>query len=137
MRYTELTVTPYSSVIRGIPAEAFCEAIEDARRTVEAEHDITLRWCFDIPGESGVPAADVTLDVALHLRPEGLVSFGLGGPEEGVPRSWFEPTSPRPAPLGCTACRTRGSRPGRRPSGTRCGCSAPSGSATASPRPGP
>jgi adenosine deaminase len=89
VRYTELTITPYSSVVRGIPAEAFCEAIEDARRTVEAEHDITLRWCFDIPGEAGAPAGDLTLDVALNLRPDGLVSFGLGGPEEGVPRSWF------------------------------------------------
>lgn len=89
VRYTELTITPYSSVTRGIPAEAFCEAIEDARRVVEAEHDVTLRWCFDIPGESGVPAGDLTLDIALRQRPEGLVSFGLGGPELGVPREWF------------------------------------------------
>ena len=57
VRYAELTLTPYSSVTRGIAAEAFCEAVEDARRAVEAEHDLTLRWCFDIPGESGVPAA--------------------------------------------------------------------------------
>ncbi|MFL6098885.1 MAG: adenosine deaminase [Actinomycetales bacterium] len=89
VRYTELTVTPYSSVTRGISAEAFCEAIEDARRTVEAEHDVTMRWCFDIPGESGVPAGDLTLDIALRQQPEGLVSFGLGGPELGVPREWF------------------------------------------------
>ena len=54
VRYAELTLTPYSSVTRGIAAEAFCEAVEDARRRVEAEHDLTLRWCFDIPGESGV-----------------------------------------------------------------------------------
>jgi adenosine deaminase len=89
VRYAELTLTPYSSVQRGIAAEAFCEAVEDARRTVEAERDITLRWCFDIPGESGVPAADLTLDIALTQRPDALVSFGLGGPEAGVPRSWF------------------------------------------------
>src|SRR3954447_23959595 len=31
VRYAELTVTPYSSVSRGIPAPAFVEAIEDAR----------------------------------------------------------------------------------------------------------
>ena len=89
VRYAEVTITPYSSVVRGIPAEAFCEAIEDARRTVEREHDITLRWCFDIPGEAGLESADVTLDVALRCRPEGLVSFGLGGPEVGVPRPQF------------------------------------------------
>jgi adenosine deaminase len=91
VRYAELTLSPYSSVTRGIPAEAFCETVEDARRAVEAEEDLTLRWCFDIPGESGIPAGDLTLDVALTQRPEGLVSFGLGGPEIGVPRAWFEP----------------------------------------------
>jgi adenosine deaminase/aminodeoxyfutalosine deaminase len=89
VRYAEVTITPYSSVVRGIAAEAFCEALEDARRTVERDHDITLRWCFDIPGEAGIEAADVTLDVALGCRPDGLVSFGLGGPEIGVPRPQF------------------------------------------------
>ncbi len=91
VRYAEVTLTPYSSVVRGIAAEAFCEAVEDARAAVEAEYDLTLRWCFDIPGEAGVPSADVTLDVALRQRPDGLVSFGLGGPEAGVPRAQFAP----------------------------------------------
>jgi adenosine deaminase/aminodeoxyfutalosine deaminase len=89
VRHAELTITPYSSVTRGIAAEAFCEAIEDARQVVERDHDITLRWCFDIPGEAGVPSADLTLQIALEQQPAGLVSFGLGGPEQGVPRSWF------------------------------------------------
>jgi adenosine deaminase len=91
VRYAELTLTPYTSIARGIAAEAYCEAVEDARLTAEDELGIALRWCFDIPGESGVPAADVTLDTALRLRPDGLVSFGLGGPEIGVPRPQFEP----------------------------------------------
>lgn len=89
VRYAELTVTPYSSVKRGIPGEAFCEAIEDARLRAARDHGIQLRWCFDIPGEAGLPSADVTLDLALRLRPDGLVSFGLGGPELGVPRGQF------------------------------------------------
>jgi adenosine deaminase/aminodeoxyfutalosine deaminase len=76
-------------VIRGIPAEAFCEAVEDARRRAATELGVQLAWCFDIPGEAGVPAGDLTLDLALRLRPDGLVSFGLGGPEIGVPRSQF------------------------------------------------
>ncbi len=91
VRYAELTLTPYSSVARGIAAEAFCEAVEDARVRAQADHGIQLRWCFDIPGEAGVPSADVTLDVALTQRPAGLVSFGLGGPERGVPRAQFAP----------------------------------------------
>jgi aminodeoxyfutalosine deaminase len=91
VRYAELTLTPYSSVVRGIPAEAYCEAVEDARRRAAAELGITLRWCFDIPGEAGIPAAELTLDIALRHRPDGLVSFGLGGPEVGVSREQFAP----------------------------------------------
>ncbi|HET6876753.1 MAG TPA: adenosine deaminase [Jatrophihabitans sp.] len=91
VRYAELTLTPYSSITRGIPAEAFCEAVEDARRRARVEHGVELAWCFDIPGEAGVPAGDLTLQVATTQRPDGLVSFGLGGPEIGVPREWFAP----------------------------------------------
>jgi aminodeoxyfutalosine deaminase len=91
VRYAELTVTPYSSVKRGIPAPAFCAAIEDARRAAAAEFGIELRWCFDIPGEAGLPAAEETLRIALEERVDGLISFGLGGPEIGVPRPQFKP----------------------------------------------
>ncbi|WP_228976789.1 adenosine deaminase [Streptomyces sp. DH12] len=91
IRYAELTVTPYSSTRRGIDAEAFMEAIEDARTAAEAELGVVLRWCFDIPGEAGLEAAEETARLAVDLRPEGLVSFGLGGPEIGVPRPQFKP----------------------------------------------
>ncbi len=91
VRYAEVTVSPYSHTSRGIPAPAVCEAIEDARIAAERDLGIVLRWCFDIPGESGLPAADETLAIALEQRPDGLVSFGLGGPEEGVPRPQFAP----------------------------------------------
>jgi aminodeoxyfutalosine deaminase len=91
VRYAELTVTPYSHVRRGIPAPEFCAAIEDARQRAEAELGVVLRWCFDIPGEAGLPAAEETLGIALGERPAGLISFGLGGPEVGVPRQQFAP----------------------------------------------
>jgi adenosine deaminase/aminodeoxyfutalosine deaminase len=89
VRYAELTLSPYSSIVRGIPAEAYCEAVEDARRRVARDHGIELRWCFDIPGPPWMKAADRTLDVALRQRPDGLISFGLGGPEAGTPRGQF------------------------------------------------
>ncbi|TWD75127.1 aminodeoxyfutalosine deaminase [Kribbella amoyensis] len=91
VRYSELTVTPYTSVLRGIAAEAFCEAIEDARTAAEKELGVTLRWIFDIPGEAGLPAAEETLRIATKIRPDGLVAFGLGGPEIGVARPPFAP----------------------------------------------
>lgn len=91
VRYAELTCTPYSHVKRGMPATAFCEAIEDAREHAERELGIVLRWCFDIPGEAGLAAAEETLRIALSDKPDGLISFGLGGPEIGVPRPQFQP----------------------------------------------
>ena len=91
IRYAELTLTPHSSVSRGIPDVAFMEAIEDARKAAERELGVVLRWCFDIPGELGLPAAAETARMACELRPEGLVSFGLGGPEIGWPRPQFKP----------------------------------------------
>jgi aminodeoxyfutalosine deaminase len=89
IRYAELTVTPYMSVVGGIPAEEFCEAIEDARVAAERDLGIVLRWIFDIPADFGQPAADLTASVALDVAPDGLVGFGLGGSEQGFPRSMF------------------------------------------------
>lgn len=90
LRYAELTCTPYTSVIRGIPIEAYGEAIEDARAAALRDFGLRLQWIYDIPGESGIPAADATLDYALNHPTDGLVGFGLGGPEIGVPRPQFQ-----------------------------------------------
>ncbi|WP_030567018.1 adenosine deaminase [Streptomyces aureocirculatus] len=93
VRYAELTITPYSSTRRGIEERAFMAAIEDARKAAATELGVVLRWCFDIPGEAGLEAAEETVRLATTdgVRPEGLVSFGLGGPEIGVPRPQFKP----------------------------------------------
>jgi aminodeoxyfutalosine deaminase len=96
VRYAELTCTPYTSVQphvegKGMPIEAYSEAIEDARLAAERDFGIRLRWIYDIPGESGLQAADATLEYALRHAPDGLVGFGLGGPEIGVPRPQFRP----------------------------------------------
>jgi len=96
LRYAELTCTPYTTVLphlegRGIPIEAYTEAIEDARVAAERDFGLVLRWIYDIPGEAGLPAADATLTYALDHAPDALVAFGLGGPEIGVPRPQFQP----------------------------------------------
>jgi aminodeoxyfutalosine deaminase len=91
IRYAELTVTPYLSVVGGIAAEAFCAAIEDARVAAERDLRVVLRWIFDIPADFGEPAAELTTAVALDIAPDGLVGFGIGGSELGFPRSMFTP----------------------------------------------
>jgi aminodeoxyfutalosine deaminase len=96
VKYAELTCTPYTSVLpddeeHGIPIEAYTEALEDARIAAERDFGIVLRWIYDIPGESGMPAADATLSFATNHRVDALVGFGLGGPEIGVARAQFKP----------------------------------------------
>ena len=91
IRYAELTVTPYTSVLAGIAAEEFVEAIEGARVSAERDFGIVLRWIFDIPGELGLEGAEGTLRIALDHGPSALIGFGLGGPEIGVPRPQFQP----------------------------------------------
>jgi aminodeoxyfutalosine deaminase len=96
VRYAELTCTPYTSVLpddddQGMPIESYTEALEDARVAAERDFGIVLRWIYDIPGESGMPAADATLSFALNNRVDALVGFGLGGPEIGVARAQFKP----------------------------------------------
>ena len=96
LRYAELTCTPYTSVRphedgKGMPIEAYSEAIEDARLAAERDFGLVLRWIYDIPGEAGLPAADKTLEYALQHPTDGLIGFGLGGPEIGVPRPQFQP----------------------------------------------
>lgn len=91
IRYAELTVTPYTSVRRGIPIEGFVAALEDARVAAERDHGVVLRWIFDIPGELGIEGAEETAVIALQHGPPTLVGFGLGGPELGVPRPQFAP----------------------------------------------
>ena len=90
VRYAELTLTPWTSVQTGIPIEAYVDAVEDARVAAERDHGIRLRWIYDIPGESGLPAAEDTLQFALRHAPETLIGFGLGGPEVGVDRPQFK-----------------------------------------------
>jgi aminodeoxyfutalosine deaminase len=90
IRYAELTLTPWTSVQAGVPIEAYVDAVEDARVAAERDHGIRMRWIYDIPGESGLPSAEDTLQYALHHAPETLIGFGLGGPEVGVDRPQFK-----------------------------------------------
>jgi aminodeoxyfutalosine deaminase len=102
VRYAEVTVTPYNHVTDGVPGDELLAGLASGR-AVAAGMGVELAWCFDIPGEKGLVAGRETLAFALTERPEGLVSFGLGGPEEGVGRAQFAPffDAARDAGLHC------------------------------------
>ncbi|HTI20188.1 MAG TPA: adenosine deaminase [Kutzneria sp.] len=89
VRYAEVTVTPYNHFVDGMPIEELFAGLATGRAEA-SRRGVDLAWCFDIPGEKGLVAARETLAYALD-HPDGLVSFGLGGPEVGVPRAQFAP----------------------------------------------
>lgn len=91
VRYAEVTVTPYNHLLDGLGYDELFAGLSAGRRRAEVEHGVRLAWCFDIPGEKGLTAARETAVVAVRDRPDGLVSFGLGGPEVGVGRAQFAP----------------------------------------------
>jgi aminodeoxyfutalosine deaminase len=100
IRYAELTCTPYTSVLNGIPIQGYLEAIEDARIAAERDHRIRLQWIFDVPGEIGPNAAEETATIAIDHGPAALVAFGLGGPEIGTSRPKFKPAFDRARAAG-------------------------------------
>lgn len=98
VRWAEMTFTPFNHLRRGVTFEAMIDGIEEGRRQARASSGVELRWSFDVPGEFGPDAAMQTLDEVERRPPDGLVSFGLGGPE--VPRPAFAGAFARARSLG-------------------------------------
>lgn len=91
VRYAEVTVTPYTSMLVGLGPDALAEALSTSRELVHRSSGVRLNWVYDFPGDLGARAAAETLGYALRYPPEGLVGFGVGGPEVGVGRGQFAP----------------------------------------------
>ena len=85
-RYAELQVTPYAQHVVGLPMRAVTEALDLAAGRALAEHGVEIAYIFDIPGEYGDEAAEVTLKHALEEPPTALVGFGIGGIEQERPK---------------------------------------------------
>lgn len=100
IRYAEVTATPDSHLVVGIPAEEVAAAYTKGRERARAEHGVELAWIFDIPGELGLPSGLRTIDWVEHHAPIGSVGFGLGGPEQGVGRAQFAEVFGRARALG-------------------------------------
>ncbi len=100
-----------------------------------ADHGVELAWCFDIPGEKGIVAGRETVVFALRERPEGLVSFGLGGRE--VTRQQRHRPGRRGSPRALRArrrLRRRAPLSGRRPTETFCRAPPSTASTSRSPK---
>jgi len=100
IRYAEVTATPDSHLVVGIPAEDVAAAYTRGRERALAEHGVELAWIFDIPGELGLPSGLRTIGWVEQHAPVGSIGFGLGGPEQGVGRAQFAEVFGRARALG-------------------------------------
>jgi len=114
VRYAELTVTPDSHLLMGIPPDGVAHALTAARSRAAAEHGVQLAWVFDIPGELGLASGERTIDWVERWAPEGSVGFGLGGPEAGVSRPQFAAVFSRARALGLASVPHAGETTGPR-----------------------
>ncbi|MGI8310355.1 adenosine deaminase [Saccharopolyspora hattusasensis] len=81
VHYAEVNFSLCDHLERGIPAEVVFAGLEQGRTQVEAEHDITIRWVPDFPGDFGVAAGERTLDAVLTHGPASVLGFSIGGLE--------------------------------------------------------
>jgi aminodeoxyfutalosine deaminase len=100
VRYAEVTVTPDSHLIMGIAPDDLASSLTAGRGKVLSDQGIELAWVFDIPGELGLESGLRTIDWAERHLPPHSVGFGLGGPEQGVPRTDFVEVFARARDLG-------------------------------------
>ena len=101
VRYTEMHVSLFGHLMRGVDAAVVFEGIEEGRRRAEADSGIVAAWIPDFPGDFGVDAAERTLDAVLAHRTESIVGFGIGGIE--VPRGEFADVFARARSAGLTS----------------------------------
>ncbi len=84
LRYAELTCTPYTSVLRGIAIEALHRGHRGRPRGRRAGLRPGAALGLRHPGESGLPAADATLDYALNHRRTRWSGSGSAGGDRGA-----------------------------------------------------
>ncbi len=96
-----------------LPAEAFLEAIEDARLCAARDHGIELRWIFDIPADFGLPAAEATAAIACDHDVPGFVASFLDPPGKAWLIAEIDAYTDSPT-LGCCFLIARDRAPARR-----------------------
>lgn len=99
-RYAEVTVTVDSHLQAGIEPDALAEALTAGRDDALAMHDVELTFTYDINGMDGHAGAERTIDWAEQFMPAGSTGFGIGGPEDGLPRREYAPYFRRARDIG-------------------------------------
>ena len=91
IRYAEVHFTPYNHERLGIGGRRALEIVTRGLMSSEAAGGPVVRLITDISGESAEQSGPYTLALLEEEANPLIVALGLGGPEEGLPRSGFAP----------------------------------------------
>lgn len=96
VRYAEVTVTPATHHLMGIPRDVYFSGMERGRARAQADFNIQINWIFNIvrrwlDATRAHPMADYVTSVAIEGKDDGVVALGLAGAEAGAPPEPFAP----------------------------------------------
>jgi aminodeoxyfutalosine deaminase len=91
IRYAEVHFTPYNHEKLGIGGRRSLEIVSRRLQSSESAGGPVVRIITDISGESADQSAPFTVALLEQEADPLIVALGLGGPEEGLPRSRFAP----------------------------------------------
>lgn len=99
VRYAEVTVTPSTHYLLGIPQEVYFSGMQRGRARALADFNVRINWIFNIVRKWNDPTrtasmADYVTNVAIEGKDEGVDALGLAGAEAGAPpgpfAQWFD-----------------------------------------------
>lgn len=96
IRYAEVTVTPSTHYLLGIPHDIYFAGMQRGRARVQADFGVQINWIFNIvrrwnDATRTRPMADYVTSLAIEGKDEGVVALGLAGAEAGAPPEPFTP----------------------------------------------
>jgi aminodeoxyfutalosine deaminase len=91
IRYVEAHFTPFNHESHGFGGRRALEIVTERLCATESSGGPATRLILDIPGETGTTGAEFTLSLLEELANPLVVALGLGGPERGLPRTFFKP----------------------------------------------
>lgn len=89
IRYAELHFTPYNHEKLGIGGRRALRIVTERLQSAAAHGGPTVRLITDISSESAEQSGPFTLALLEEEANPLIVALGLGGPEQGLPRSQF------------------------------------------------
>jgi len=96
IRYAEVTVTPSTHHLLGVPHEIYFSGMQSGRARARADFNVEINWIFNIVRQwvdtaRTWPMADYVTNVAIEGKDDGVVALGLAGAEAIAPPEPFAP----------------------------------------------